>query len=358
MKTAQTQIGGLTPLSDYVSGYSQRIMVSRDVIGRIGEGTTEQFKSNSDIYDERYFREAERSVVLTRVFGMFPEIDPAQFRDVLDIGCGTGNVTFPILRLAPDCLVHATDISPDMLSILANRAEAWGVANKIVAFVSDAEHVVLEPASFDLIMGSSMAHHLMDPGRFVEKILLALRPGGLCVLMEPMKAGHLLLRHFMNSISTLPELRTGIASEVVEFFRSYIFTIDCMCTLDRSRMDYSQLDDKWMFSHAFFEECAARSGAEMQFLAAVNPIEERFVGNIERLVFLGLGQEWRLPEPARSFVKRFDDALPSDVANEFASEGCIMLKKDVAGLAATSAAIASQKGARTLTPAVTSRQQP
>ena len=90
-------------------------------------------------------------------------------------------------------------------------------------------------------------------------------------------------------------------------------------------MDYSQLDDKWMFSHAFFEECAARSGADA--IPRVDPIEERFVGNIERLVFLGLGQEWRLPEPARSFVKRFDDALPSDVANEFASEGCIMLRK-------------------------------
>jgi SAM-dependent methyltransferase len=319
-------IAGLTPIGDHARGYPAGIFVTPDVIGRIGEGTTDQFKAQSDVYDERYFEREERIQCVARALALFPDFDRHAARHVLDIGCGSGTAPFPLLDLVPGARVYATDISPDMVAILARRAESQGKADRIVAFVSDAERVDLAPDTFDLIVGASMVHHLLDPDRFVDRILRSLKPGGLCLFTEPFKAGHLILRHFLSELTTLPALSDGIPARILDFFTSYIFTIDAMCTLDRTRLDYATLDDKWMFSRRFFEDCAARNAVRYGFFS-INPAENRFASNIERLVWYGLGLRWELPEPARSFVGRFDAALPADVMDEFASEGCVVFMK-------------------------------
>jgi SAM-dependent methyltransferase len=317
------KIPHLSPMSDHVAGYPPGIYVTSDVVGHIGEGTTEQFKANSGIYDARYFKVSGQADLLTRAFGKFPDFDWAGAVDILDIGCGSGNATFTVLEMMPSSTVYATDISPDMVAILAKRAQDWGKADRIVPFVSNAERVLLNDGSFDLIIGSSMVHHLIEPEKFVDRILAALRPGGLCIFTEPFKAGHVVTRMFLDTCSTQPWLMEGIAPEILEFFRAYIVTIDAMCATDRSRLDYTSLDDKWMFPRSFFEEAGRRNGAGYGFFTTNQP-ENRFRTNIETLVWLGLGQKWQMPEPARSFVDRFDAALPRDILDEFASEGCIV----------------------------------
>jgi len=300
------------------------------VIGRIGEGTTEQFRESSEVYDQRYFKVDSKVTTLRQAFGLFPGLAVEGFEDILDIGCGSGNATFALLELAPNSSVHATDISPDMVSLLASRAEKWALADRIVAFVSDAEKVKLNPGTFDLIVGSSMVHHLNDPDTFIDRVLEAIKPGGLCVLLEPMKAGHLILRHFITAIASLDELSAGIPENIRSFFKTYTFTIDAMCAADRTAIDYSQLDDKWMFSRVFFEEAAERNAAQFRFFAT-DPAPRRFAANIEQLVSVGLGIEWSLPEPARSFVKSFDDSLPADAVDELASTACIVFRKSGSG---------------------------
>jgi len=100
-----------------------------------------------------------------------------------------------------------------------------------------------------------------------------------------------------------------------------------MCTLDRSGIDYTELDDKWMFSRRFFEDAGRRNKVSLDFFTTDEP-DNRFTANIERLVWLGLGKKWVLPEPARSLVHRFDEAITKDVMDEIPSTGCIIFKKE------------------------------
>jgi SAM-dependent methyltransferase len=52
--------------------------------------------------------------------------DPA-----LDVGCGTGRLLIPFLRAGLD--VDGCDISPDMLALCAQRAEAEGIRPQLLA---------------------------------------------------------------------------------------------------------------------------------------------------------------------------------------------------------------------------------
>ena len=317
----------LTPLEAHMNGHPSGIFVTPDVIGLIGEGTTKQFKEDAHVYDERYTVLSEWTrILLDRCVEIHPSFNLSLVKNILDIGCGSGNATISIQKVLPNARIFATDISPDMVSILVERTRNLGLSGKIIPFISNAEKVELSPESFDLIFGSSMVHHLIEPDKFLDRIFSSLKPGGICIFTEPFKVGHQILRFFLNELSSGSEYSLPIPEDIQYFFKSYIYTIDTMCTLDRSGLEYAKLDDKWMFSRRFFEFASRRNNMCMDFFTT-DETENRFISNIERLVWLGLGKEWRIPEPARSFVNRFDEAIPEDILDEIPSTGCIIFRK-------------------------------
>lgn len=321
-------VSDLVPLADHATGYPPGILVAPDVIGLIGEGTTEQFRHDASVYDERYTMLTEwTKTALDRCVQIHPDFDFASVKNVLDIGCGSGNATFSLLKTLPDAQIYATDISPDMVGILMKRAQLLSETDKIIPFISNAEKVQLGAEAFDLIFGSSMIHHLIEPAEFLDRILRSLKPGGICLFTEPFKTGHQIMRFFLSELSSGSEYAKAIPTDIQEFFKAYIFTIDAMCTLDRTGLDYSKLDDKWMFSKRFFEDAARRNKVKFDFFTT-DATDGRFAANIERLVWLGMGKEWELPEPARSFIQRFDEALPKDILDEIPSTGCIIFRKE------------------------------
>ena len=114
-------------LADHVAGYPAGIFVTPDVIGEIGEGTTEHFKGNAGVYDERYTILSEWTKdVLNRCAQIHPNFDFESVKIILDIGCGSGNATFSLQKAFPDAQIYATDISPDMVKILMERAQILG----------------------------------------------------------------------------------------------------------------------------------------------------------------------------------------------------------------------------------------
>lgn len=320
----------LRRLAAHVDGYPDDMLVMPDMIGRIGTGTTAQFREDSGIYDDRYFNDDGKIITLRRALEVMPGARTELMSRVLDIGSGSGNATFAMLNMLPDCTIHTTDISAKMVSILLNRARTRGVSDRVVAFVSDAETLDLPERAFDLIVGSSMVHHLVDPDRFLDRAIGALDEGGIAIFTEPMKAGHIIVRHFLDEILRHRDLHHDIPEDIQRFFAAYSFTIEAMCTTDRTRLDYSQLDDKWMFSRSFFEEAARRNGVAHAYFS-VNPPENRFRDMIERLVWLGLGRVWQLPEAARALVAGFDASIPADLGDEFAFESCIVFARPSAG---------------------------
>jgi SAM-dependent methyltransferase len=99
--------------------------------------------------------------------------------DVLDYGCHMGWFSERIASAGP-ASITGIDISPEAI------AEARAARGHLGRFeVMDAMAMSLPDASFDLVVGRAILHHL-DIDRAVAEIDRVLRPGGHALFMEPL----------------------------------------------------------------------------------------------------------------------------------------------------------------------------
>jgi len=101
-------------------------------------------------------------------------------RDVLAYGCGEGSLVGELLSWGA-VKVTGIDISPGMIERASARF------HNVEFHVMDCEEMAFADASFDLIVGTAVLHHL-DVEKSAREIARVLRPGGRAVFLEPL--GH------------------------------------------------------------------------------------------------------------------------------------------------------------------------
>lgn len=100
-----------------------------------------------------------------------------RFGDALEIGAGTGYFSLNLLASGAIGAATCTDISPGMLAAL--RANAERLDLEVETVCTDAESLPFADASFDLVFGHAVLHHIPDPAAAAAEFLRVLRPGGL-----------------------------------------------------------------------------------------------------------------------------------------------------------------------------------
>jgi SAM-dependent methyltransferase len=106
----------------------------------------------------------------------------------LEIGAGTGYFGLNLALAGAIDDYTASDISPGMLSVLANTAEALAVDAATVC--SEASELPFEDESFDIVFGHAILHHLPDLDGAFRELLRVLRPGGAIAFCgEPSRYG-------------------------------------------------------------------------------------------------------------------------------------------------------------------------
>jgi ubiquinone/menaquinone biosynthesis C-methylase UbiE len=97
---------------------------------------------------------------------------------VLDIGCGTGNLTLLVKRLRPDAEVVGLDPDPKALRRARRKADERGLAVELDRGFADA--LPYADASFDRVVSAFMLHHLgpEEKAKTLREARRVLRPGG------------------------------------------------------------------------------------------------------------------------------------------------------------------------------------
>jgi arsenite methyltransferase len=109
------------------------------------------------------------------------ELEPAM--TVADVGAGTGYFAVRLARAVPQGDVIATDLEPDMVRFLGERARREKLPN-LRAVLATPTSSGLGPASVDRILVVHVWHHLEERVDYARSLATALRPGGRLFIVD------------------------------------------------------------------------------------------------------------------------------------------------------------------------------
>jgi len=102
---------------------------------------------------------------------------------VLDVAAGAGDQTLDIAkRVGADGFVLATDLSPAVLAFAKENAKRSGFYN-VDTLVADGEALAVPEASFDAAICRLGLMFFPDPGKGLQAMVRALKPGGMAATM-------------------------------------------------------------------------------------------------------------------------------------------------------------------------------
>ena len=105
---------------------------------------------------------------------------------VLDLGCGTGYLTLPLL--ARGHRMTGVDLSLEMLEVLKQKIPSTANNRATLTVMGAEDFVETDNESYDAVVLSALLHHLYDYESTVRKICGKLLSGGcLWIFFEPLK---------------------------------------------------------------------------------------------------------------------------------------------------------------------------
>jgi SAM-dependent methyltransferase len=291
-------------------------------VGAKREGVNEAFLGHAEDYYNKYqgfdYWRSLISAAALRVGAQDPRL-------IVEFGCGFGNSTLPMLDLFPNATIVATDISPNLLSILHRLVEGRGLSDRCIAVAMDAHKPYILPGIADFVLGSAILHHLTEPGQFVAEAMRVLKPGGSAVFFEPFEAGLAILRQACGEV-VAEAARRKYKDAFVDFAANIAKMLEPQVL--RRVPNWRDLDDKWAFPRSVLQGIADATNTEL----IVYPIHDNKAQFRRHFTYLieayGGLKRTDVPEWAWVPFDRFDnDTFSPEMLTDLPIEGCVIFRK-------------------------------
>jgi len=146
-----------------------------------------------------------------------------QGKRVLDVGCGEGTNAILLAKLGG--AVVGIDISPNSIEIAGQRGRVNGLGDRVQFLCSPLETAPLPPASFDIIWGEAILHHVIaELDTVMKKLAEVAKPGAIVLFSEPVNFNRTLRRiRFLIPVHTdaTPDERPLEPAEMI-LLRAYV----------------------------------------------------------------------------------------------------------------------------------------
>src|SRR6266403_1274212 len=150
--------------------------LSKTVMG-LPNSATGYFGSMAESYDSLIHRAVPRyDEMIARLLDYLPD-NPLR---VLELGCGTGNLSLRLAKTFPRAELTLVDGSVEMISLVRSCIdELRSDSSSRISYV-DARFEVLDlpPRSFDLVVSSISLHHVEDKAALYQRIRALVPAGG------------------------------------------------------------------------------------------------------------------------------------------------------------------------------------
>ena len=142
-----------------------------DFYDQLSSSYTELIKKCVPRYDE---------LLSTMILYLQPDFKPQR---ILDLGCGTGNLTQRILDHFPDAQIDVLDLSEE---ILEESRKRFANNSKINYIQADFKNMNLSEVTYDLVMSSIAIHHVEDPFKLklYKDVFHSLKMDGLFIFAD------------------------------------------------------------------------------------------------------------------------------------------------------------------------------
>ncbi len=144
-------------------------------------------------------------------------VEPQPDWQALDIATAAGHTAFAFApRVAH---VHATDITPEMLTVAREQVATRGVDNVTVEH-ADAENLPYADGRFDLLTCRIAPHHFPDVDAFLRESVRVLRSGGVLAIVDNVVPEGI-AGDFVNAFEKLRDPSHGRCLSVEEWLEGY-----------------------------------------------------------------------------------------------------------------------------------------
>lgn len=247
----------------------------------------------------------------------------AQKLNILDVGCGFGSTTFPLLKLFPRAEIVASELSAPMLLVLKQKLAGRKDKERIELLQLNAEELDFKENSFDLVIGAAILHHLFNPEKTLKDCAKILKPGGVAIFFEPFSEGMSMMALIYEAIIHHGGFKWLDLSTKL-YFRHSVSTWQKMKNQDKTDPFFKKVDDKWLFERGYYQKYAQKYNFKDCLIYRLDKSSQPFKDLLKTHLAKKID---KLPKWIFEVVENYETWLSDAQKDELITEGCIILKK-------------------------------